>query len=62
MLSEITVILKDSEKTLRSKFLSYDTYEVDPENHILKDYINQSLKNFGNDPEDIIVNIKMVVQ
>ncbi len=62
MLSEVTVILKDEEKTLRSKFLCYETYTVDPDNEILKDYIKQSLKTFGNQPEDIIVTIKMVVQ
>jgi hypothetical protein len=59
MLSELTVIIKDDEKSLRKKFIIYDeitTSEVDP---IIKDCIDQTLANFNGDPDHIEIKISM---
>jgi hypothetical protein len=59
--SEITVTIKDDEKTLREKFLIYDTYEVSDTDPIIKDCINKTMKSFGSEPTDIRVRINLEV-
>ena len=61
MVSEITIVIKDEEKSLRSKYLIYETYSVDEEDPIIKDCIEKTLQNFDGEPIDIIVNIKLEV-
>ena len=61
-MSELTVILKDSDRTYRQKFLVYATYSVintDPE--ILK-CIDEARKNFEGEPEEITVKISLEIQ
>lgn len=61
MVSELTVIIKDDEKTLRTKYLLYDTYQVDEHDPIIKDCIEKTLENFDGEPSNVIVNIKMEI-
>ncbi len=59
MLSELTVIIKDDEKSLRKKFIIYDeitTSEFDP---IIKDCIEQTLINFNGEPDHIEIKISI---
>lgn len=62
MVSELTVTIKDEEKSLRTKYLIYDEYTVDENDPIIKDCIEKTLDNFDGEPSDIIVNIKMEIQ
>ncbi|HXF90941.1 MAG TPA: hypothetical protein VNJ29_03325 [Candidatus Nitrosotenuis sp.] len=62
MVSELTVIIKDEEKQLRTKYLIYETYTVDEEDPIIKDCIEKTLENFNGEPSDITVNIKMAIE
>jgi hypothetical protein len=59
--SEITVIVKDEEKSLRAKYLIYDVYEVTTENPIIKDCIAKTLENFGAEPTDVNLRIKLEI-
>jgi len=60
--SEITVIVKDDEKTLRTKSLIYESYTVDEADPILKECIDRTVKEFNGDPTDIQIKISMTVK
>lgn len=62
MVSELTVVIKDEEKSLRTKYLIYETYTTDENDPIIKDCIEKTLENFDGDPSDVTVNIKMEIQ
>lgn len=62
MVSELTVIIKDEEKTLRIKYLLYDIYTTDENDPMIKDCIEKTLENFDGEPSDITVNIKLEIQ
>jgi len=62
MVSELTVTIKDEEKTLRKKFLIYDTYQTEDNDPIIQNCIKETLENFDGEPNDVIVNIKMEIQ
>lgn len=61
-MTEITVVLKDSERTYRQKFLVYETYNVADNDPIIRDCIDEAKKNFLGVPEDIQVKIHLQVQ
>lgn len=60
--SELTVIIKDSEKTLRTKYGIYDEYCVRDDDPIIKLCIEKTLENFDGEPDDITVNIKLEIK
>jgi len=61
-MSELTVILKDSDRTYRQKFLVYATYCVsDTEPEILR-CIEEAKKNFDGEPEEITIKIHLEIQ
>lgn len=62
MPSELTVIIKDSEKTLRKKFLAYDKYYVDRDDPYIKDCIEDTIKDFQAEPEKISLKINMLIE
>lgn len=62
MVAELTTILKDEEKTLRTKYLIYDAITLSETDPIVLNCINQSLKNFISEPSDISVRITMVIK
>ncbi len=59
MVSELTVIIKDEEKTLKTKYLIYETYEISLENPTIKDCVEKTLENFDGNPSNITVKIEM---
>lgn len=61
-MSEITVILKDSERTYRQKFLVYATYCVSKSDPEIIRCIEESKKNFQGEPEEIMVRISLEVR
>lgn len=58
---EITVTIKDEEKSLKTKYLIYDLVTVSEDDPIIKDCIARALKNFEADPTDIRVKIHLEV-
>ncbi len=51
--------IKDHEKTLKSKYLLYDTYQADENDPVIKDCIDRLLKTFDGKPDKIKVRINM---
>jgi hypothetical protein len=62
MVCEISVIVKDDEKSLTIKYLIYDRVWMDEEDPIIKDCIEKALINFEGDPIDITVKAKLEIQ
>lgn len=62
MSSILTVAIKDEEKTLRTKYLIYETYTTDENDPIIKDCIEKTLDNFDGEPSDIRVIINLEIQ
>ena len=60
--SEICVVIKDEEKTLRKKFLIYDIFQVSEDDQTIKDCIKETLENFDGEPSSIKVIITMDLQ
>lgn len=60
-MSELTVILKDSDRTYRQKFLIYDTYTIDANDQIIQDCIEEAKNNFDGEPETVEIRIYMEV-
>ena len=61
-MSELTVILKDADKTIKHKFLMYATYTLSPYDPDVKKCIDEAKLSFQGDIESIIITTKMVVQ
>lgn len=61
-MSELTIILKDSERTYRQKFLIYDTISVSHDDPTILKCIDEDMKNFDGEPENIQVKIHMEIQ
>jgi len=60
--TEITVILKDSERSYRQKFLQYDDLMSQAGVDQINLAIAEAGKNFEGDPEDIQVRLLMVIK
>ncbi len=61
-MSELTVILKDSDRTYRQKFLVYDLYSVVDDDPIILRCIEEAKKNFDGEPENIQIKIHFEIQ
>ncbi len=61
-MSELTVILKDSERTYRHKFLLYSIYCVDPKDEVVIDCIRIAKESFQGDPESVSIRINLEIQ
>jgi hypothetical protein len=59
MLSEITVSIRDEEKTLKKKFLIYESYRVSEDDLTIQSCIQETLKNFSSEPSKVTVKITM---
>jgi hypothetical protein len=58
-MTELTVILKDSDRTYRQQFLVYEQYSVAEDDPVILACIEQAKKNFQGDPESVQVKIHM---
>ena len=59
-LVELTVVLKDSERTFKHKFLVYDELVMDPNAPVVQDCIQQARESFKSEPDDIVIKTSMV--
>ena len=60
-MTELTVILKDSDRTYRQKFLIYDVFSLSDNDPIILDCIEEAKKNFEGEPESIQIKIHMEI-
>ncbi len=61
-MSDVTVILKDSDRTYRQKFLVYEDYAGFCEDPVILMCIDEAKKNFEGEPEDIQIKINLEFQ
>jgi len=61
MFSEITIVVKDSEKTLRKKFPVYERYEVNDSDPVIRSCIKEVLENFDGEPDIVQVKIDLLI-
>jgi hypothetical protein len=61
-MNELTVILKDSDRTYRQKFLIYEVYTVSDSDPTVLKCIEEAKKNFAGNPESIQVKIHLEIQ
>lgn len=61
-MSELTVILKDSDRTYRQKFLCYETYSIKEDDPFILKCIEEAKKNFDGEPEEINIKIHLEIQ
>jgi hypothetical protein len=61
-MTELTVILKDSERTYKQKFLCYETYSVEAGDPLIMSFIEQAKKGFNGEPEEIQIKIHLEIQ
>ena len=61
-MNELTIILKDSERSYRSKFLMYDCYQACEDDPTILECIEQAKRDFHGEPENIQVKIHMEIQ
>ncbi len=57
----ISVRIKDDEKSLKKDYLIYDPVSVDQDDPIIKECVEELLKEFNAEPSDIFVNIKLEI-
>lgn len=62
MVSELTVIVKDSERTLRMKHLIYEQYSVSEADPIVMKCVNDTISQFQGEPESVNVKINLEIQ
>ncbi len=62
MFSEISITIKNDEKRLNKKFMSYEEYTVSEEDPFIKECIEQTLGEFGETPDSVKVCIIMEIQ
>ena len=58
-MTELTVILKDSERTYRQKFLIYENYSVSDDDPVILTCIEEAKKNFQGEAESVQVKIHL---
>lgn len=59
---EMTIIVKDDERSLRTKHLVYDRCMLDEDDPIIKAYVDSAIKDFNAEPTDVKVKILMQVR
>jgi len=62
MFSELTVIVKNEEKSQITKHLIYNSYMVDENDDIIQEHVANAIKEFNADPDDIRVKISMEIR
>lgn len=61
-MTELTVILKDSDRTYRQKFLVYEHYTMSEDDNVIRMSIEEAKKNFEGEPESIQIKAHMEIQ
>jgi len=59
---EVTVVLKDCEKTLRHRELCYDPISMTPEDKRIQAFVKKAMESFQGEPDDISIKCSMEIQ
>lgn len=59
MQSVLTVIVKNDERSMRYKHNLYDDYAVSEDDPLIKKLVDDALKHFGEQPDDVQIRIAM---
>jgi len=59
---ELTVILKDDERTYRQKFLVYENIYAIPEDENIITCIAEAKKNFVGEPDEITIKMHLEIR
>lgn len=62
MFSEISITVKNDDKRLNKKYLSYAEYTISEEDPVIKECMEDTLKDFGETPDSIKVCIIMEIK
>lgn len=62
MVTEVIIIVKNAEKTNRTKHLDYNPVTLSMDNESLKECVDSAVKDFGQEPDDIIVKATIVIK
>ena len=62
MSKELTVIIKDDDKTCKQKFLIYDNFTMKEDDPTVAECIRLSKENFKGSPDSIQLRCLMVIQ
>lgn len=57
----LTVRVKDEEKSLKKDFLIYETFEASQDDPMVVSCVEEVLKEFNSEPDDISVTIKLEI-
>lgn len=57
---ELTIIVKDDERTLKHKTLEYETISLEPSNSFVDNKVQEAITAFQGKPEEVIVKTSMV--
>lgn len=58
-MTELTVILKDSDRTYRQKFLIYEAYSASEDDQVIRTCIEEAKKSFEGEPETVQIKIHL---
>lgn len=61
-MTELTVILKDADRTYRQKFLIYETHTTAHDDAFIVSCIEEAKKNFEGEPDTIQIKIHIEIQ
>lgn len=61
MVCEVTVTVKNEEKSLKTKYLIYEDLCVNQDDPIIKNCVEQAVKNFSDEHDKIGVRINLEV-
>ncbi len=59
--SELSITIRDEERTLKTKHLIYDNYTVNTDDPIIKEIIAKALQEFNAEPTAIRIRINLLV-
>lgn len=59
--TEITITIRNSEKTQKNKHLVYENYFLNDQDPVIKSLIGQALQEFNAEPEAIRIRANLVV-
>lgn len=59
--SELTITIRDDERSLKSKHLLYNQYHVNSDDPVIKEIIAKALQEFNGEPTAIRIRISLVV-
>jgi len=62
MSTEITIVLKDSERTYKHEFLIYEDFSITDDDPVIQSCVDKAKENFKGEPEDITLRLTKVLK